>query len=128
MIGRDGSDDHQVTFGDDAYVEPDIHPSGRLVACRLRIRSDIWMIPADGTAEETLAKRCRSRDRAGKCKRRRSARTGASSCICLTAAATGTCGLRAPTDFSLRKTWRGNRFCSCASRMPGFWGNTMGRR
>jgi eukaryotic-like serine/threonine-protein kinase len=47
-IGVDGSGDAQVTFGDDSYVDPDVHPSGKLVACRTRAASDIWRFPVDG--------------------------------------------------------------------------------
>ena len=32
MIRRDGSEDHQLTFGDASYIEPDLHTSGKLVA------------------------------------------------------------------------------------------------
>jgi serine/threonine protein kinase len=53
---RDGSDDRAVTFGDVGHVEPDLHPSGKLVACRVRSDSDIWRIPVHGApADNTRA-------------------------------------------------------------------------
>ena len=47
-VAADGSDSAQVTFGDDSYVDPDVHPSGKLLACRIRAQSDIWAFPIDG--------------------------------------------------------------------------------
>ncbi|HEX9365866.1 MAG TPA: protein kinase [Vicinamibacterales bacterium] len=44
----DGSSDTQVTFGDDSYVDPDVHASGKLLACRTRASSDIWRFPVEG--------------------------------------------------------------------------------
>jgi len=44
-IGRDGRHDRALTFGDQSHVEPDIHRSGKLVACRIRSQSDIWKFP-----------------------------------------------------------------------------------
>ena len=51
-VGRDGLDDVPLTFGDLSYVEPDVHHSGKLVACRVRIESDIWRFPVAGTPIE----------------------------------------------------------------------------
>jgi serine/threonine protein kinase len=48
-IGRDGTGGRQLTFGDVSYVDPDIHQSGKLVACRLRSQSDIWRFPVSGS-------------------------------------------------------------------------------
>ncbi|HVH26669.1 MAG TPA: protein kinase [Vicinamibacterales bacterium] len=52
VIRRDGSLDRQLTFGDASYYEPDAHSNGRLVAIRVRSRSDIWSFPADGSPAE----------------------------------------------------------------------------
>jgi len=35
-----------------SYVQPDIHHSGKLVACRVRSESDVWKFPIDGTPVE----------------------------------------------------------------------------
>jgi len=48
VVCRDGSGDRQITYGDDAHVDPDVHATGKLVACRIRSDSDIWRIPIDG--------------------------------------------------------------------------------
>jgi len=47
-VTLDGSSDRQLTFGDQSYVEPDTDAAGRLIAGRVRRRSDIWKIPVDG--------------------------------------------------------------------------------
>jgi eukaryotic-like serine/threonine-protein kinase len=52
VIGRDGTGDRQLTFGDVSYFEPDVHASGRLLASRVRSRSDVWAFPIDGAPEE----------------------------------------------------------------------------
>jgi len=44
-IGRDGRDDRALTYGDQSHIEPDMHRSGKLVACRIRSHSDIWKFP-----------------------------------------------------------------------------------
>jgi Tol biopolymer transport system component len=51
-VRLDGSDVRQLTFGDQSYVEPDVHASGKLVAGRVTSRSDIWKIPVRGTPVE----------------------------------------------------------------------------
>jgi Tol biopolymer transport system component len=48
-VSADGGVDRQLTFGDQSYVEPDTHHTGRLIARRIRSASDIWKIPIDGT-------------------------------------------------------------------------------
>jgi Tol biopolymer transport system component len=65
-INRDGSDDRQVTFDDTSYVEPDLHHSGRLVASRLRSRSDIWKFPVTGTPVENVGAAVRVTHQAGR--------------------------------------------------------------
>ena len=52
----DGSSDRQLTFGDQSYVEPDVHASGKLVAGRITSRSDIWRIPVGGTPAENTGR------------------------------------------------------------------------
>ena len=47
-----GGDDHQLTFGDDSYGQPDVHQDGRLLASRIRTQSDIWKIPVVGSPAE----------------------------------------------------------------------------
>ena len=58
-IATDGSGAAQVTFGDDSYVDPDVHSSGKLLACRIRAHSDIWAFPidSDGAAGQSGATR-----------------------------------------------------------------------
>jgi Tol biopolymer transport system component/aminoglycoside phosphotransferase (APT) family kinase protein len=51
-IGRDGSGDRALTFGDDSYIDPDAHATGSLLACRVRMRSDIWRFPVAGSPAE----------------------------------------------------------------------------
>jgi serine/threonine protein kinase/Tol biopolymer transport system component len=51
-VGRDGTEDRQLTFGDQSYVEPDVHMSGMLAASRTRMQSDIWKYPVSGTPAE----------------------------------------------------------------------------
>jgi serine/threonine protein kinase len=54
-VSLDGRDDRQLTFGDQSYVEPDIHASGKLVVGRTISRSDIWKIPVAGTPAENTS-------------------------------------------------------------------------
>ena len=51
-IARDGSGDRQLTCGDDSLLQPDVDANGRLLASRLRMRSDIWRFPATGSPLE----------------------------------------------------------------------------
>ena len=51
----DGSSDVQVTFGDETYIDPDAHASGKLVACRTRSVSDIWRFPVEGSPASNMA-------------------------------------------------------------------------
>jgi Tol biopolymer transport system component len=41
-----------LAFGDQSYVEPDTHHTGRLIVNRIRSTSDIWKIPVEGTPVE----------------------------------------------------------------------------
>jgi len=51
-VGRDGSGDRPLTFGDVSYFNPDVDASGRLLATRVRSRSDVWSFPIDGPAAD----------------------------------------------------------------------------
>lgn len=51
-VQKDGRGERQLTFGDVSYVEPDMHGSGKLVASRIRMQSDIWKFPAVGSPAE----------------------------------------------------------------------------
>jgi Tol biopolymer transport system component len=53
-VGRDGSDDRQLTFGDVSYFEPDVDAARRLVASRVRSRSDVWGFPIDGSPSDNV--------------------------------------------------------------------------
>jgi Tol biopolymer transport system component len=54
VVQGDGSDDRQLTFGDVSYFEPDTDASGRLLASRVRSRSDVWRFPIEGTPDENV--------------------------------------------------------------------------
>jgi Tol biopolymer transport system component len=54
VVRRDGSGDRQLTFGDVSYFEPDVDASGRLVAGRMRSRSDVWKFPIDGDPADNV--------------------------------------------------------------------------
>ena len=51
-----GRDLHQLTFGETSYVSPDVDRHGNLVATRLRIQSDLWRYPVEGSATENVAR------------------------------------------------------------------------
>jgi serine/threonine protein kinase/WD40 repeat protein len=55
LVRTDGSGDRQLTFGDQSYIEPDVHASGRVVTGRITSHSDIWKIPVRGTAAENAS-------------------------------------------------------------------------
>jgi Tol biopolymer transport system component len=59
VIQLDGGGDRQLTFGDQSYVEPNIHASGKLLAGRITSRSDIWKIPVGGSPAENTARAIR---------------------------------------------------------------------
>jgi Tol biopolymer transport system component len=48
-VGLDGTADHQLTFGDVSYVEPDAQAHDLITASRIRIQSDIWKFPVTGS-------------------------------------------------------------------------------
>ena len=51
-VNRDGTGDRALTFGDASFVEPDVHPSGKVLASRIRGQSDIWKFPVGGSPAE----------------------------------------------------------------------------
>jgi Tol biopolymer transport system component len=53
-VNRDGTNDRQLTFGDISYVQPDVLASGVLAAVRVRVQSDIWRLPTDGSPAENV--------------------------------------------------------------------------
>ena len=64
-IGRDGSGDRQLTFGDDSYLQPDVDQNGRLLVSRLRMHSDIWRFPVGGSPLENTRDAVRVTDQTG---------------------------------------------------------------
>jgi Tol biopolymer transport system component len=59
MVGHDGRDDRQLTYGDQSFVEPDVHQSGCVLASRIRSQSDIWKFAVGGTPSENARGRTR---------------------------------------------------------------------
>jgi Tol biopolymer transport system component len=55
LVRLDGTGDRQLTFGDTSHLAPDVHVSGKMVACRARGASDIWRFPTTGSAAENVA-------------------------------------------------------------------------
>jgi eukaryotic-like serine/threonine-protein kinase len=55
VVLRTGSGDHQLTFGEASYVEPDVVAPGKLVASRVRIQSDVWRFPVLGSAQQNTS-------------------------------------------------------------------------
>ena len=53
-VSRDGSRDRQLTFGDVSYIEPDVAAAGKLFASRVRMESDIWRFPVDGSPSDNV--------------------------------------------------------------------------
>ena len=54
-VRRTGRGDHQLTFGEVSYVEPDLVSPGKLVASRVRIQSDVWRIPVLGSPQQNTS-------------------------------------------------------------------------
>ncbi len=46
----DGGDSEQLTFGDQAFTDPDVHETGLVLATGTTIRSALWRVPTTGTA------------------------------------------------------------------------------
>lgn len=53
-VSRDAVDERQLTFGDVSYVEPDLVAEGKLFASRIRMQSDIWKFPIDGSPADNV--------------------------------------------------------------------------
>ena len=64
-VGAGGDHDRQLTFGDVSYHEPDVRDTGRLLASRVRGRSDIWSFPIDGTPAENVRNAVRVTNQTG---------------------------------------------------------------
>jgi Tol biopolymer transport system component/tRNA A-37 threonylcarbamoyl transferase component Bud32 len=58
-VGLHGPDDRQLTYGDQSFVEPDVHQSGCLLASRIRSQSDIWKFSVGGSPTENTQARTR---------------------------------------------------------------------
>jgi Tol biopolymer transport system component len=58
-VSADGRVDRQLTFGDESYVEPDTHHTGRLIARRVRSASDIWKVPVEGAPADNARRAVR---------------------------------------------------------------------
>ena len=54
VIRCDGSGERPLTFGDVGHVEPDVHATGRIVACRVRSSADIWKFAIGGAAADNV--------------------------------------------------------------------------
>ena len=55
---RDGSV-RQLTSGETSYVHPDITSNGAIVVGRMRLQSDIWKYPVDGSPHENVLRAVR---------------------------------------------------------------------
>jgi Tol biopolymer transport system component len=55
VVRLDGTGDRPVTFGDISYTQPDVLPSGAIVAARTQLKSDLWRFPVDGTPLENAS-------------------------------------------------------------------------
>jgi eukaryotic-like serine/threonine-protein kinase len=64
-IARDGTADRALTYGDASLVKPDVHSTGRIVACKERGQSDIWKFPVSGSAEENTRQAVRITSQTG---------------------------------------------------------------
>ena len=53
-VSKDRGSERQLTFGDVSYVQPDIAVSGKLFTSRVRMQSDIWRFPVDGTPADNV--------------------------------------------------------------------------
>ena len=51
-----GKELRQLTFGETSYVSPDLDRKGNLVTTRLRIQSDLWRYPIEGSPTENVAR------------------------------------------------------------------------
>ena len=51
-VGRDGTGDHAITFGDISYTEPNVNKSGTILTTCTRAQSNIWRSPVSGSPTE----------------------------------------------------------------------------
>jgi serine/threonine protein kinase len=58
-VDHHGRDDRQLTYGDQSFIEPDVHQSGRLLAGRIRAQSDIWKFAVGGSPADNTQRRTR---------------------------------------------------------------------
>jgi eukaryotic-like serine/threonine-protein kinase len=65
-VERDGTGDRQLTFGDVSYVEPDVHSSGLVTVSRIRMQSDVWKFPINGTPAENTRRGVRITHQTGR--------------------------------------------------------------
>jgi Tol biopolymer transport system component len=65
VVGRDGSGDRQLTFGDVSYFEPDLDAANRLLASREHNRSDVWRFAIDGSPRDNVRDAVRITRQAG---------------------------------------------------------------
>jgi Tol biopolymer transport system component len=56
LVGRDGTADRQLTFGDASYLHPDTGASDCLLATREHGRSDVWRFPIEGGPADNVRK------------------------------------------------------------------------
>jgi len=61
-MDADGGNLRQLTFGEVSYAHPDVHPSGVIVASRVRRVFDIWRYPVDGSPAENVRRGVRITD------------------------------------------------------------------
>ena len=54
QVALDGGAVRQITWGETSFVQPDVSNEGAIVSERLRLQSDIWRFPTDGTPEENV--------------------------------------------------------------------------
>ena len=97
-IRLDGSGERQLTFGDVSYKEPEIHSSGKLLASRIRMHSDIWRFPATGSPAENTRTAMQITRQTAQVQAPSVSPDGSTWCICPTVAATAISGWPIPTE------------------------------
>jgi serine/threonine protein kinase len=65
QISLQGGAVRQVTSGEISYVHPDIAKNGAIVAGRMRLATDIWKFPADGSPVENVSRGVRLTQQTG---------------------------------------------------------------
>jgi serine/threonine protein kinase len=97
-VARDGSGDRQLTCGDDSFLQPDVDVNGRLLATRLRMRSDIWRFPTEGSPQENTRDAVRITTQTGQVQVPSVSPDGSRIVTCRTTGATATSGWHERTD------------------------------